>query len=371
MPSPEPPRLLFWETTSGCNLECAHCRRLAVSREMMADDLTTGEAKRFIADLARYAKPILVLSGGEPLVRPDIFELATYAGERGLPVSLATNGTLIDEATAACIAASGIQRVAVSLDGADAGTHDHLRRQPGSFQAALKGLHHLRRAGVALQINCTVTRHNAHQLEDVHAMALALGAGALHFFMLVPVGCGASIEKSHQLEAERYEEVLNWIYEKSKEDRIHMRPICAPHYFRVMRQRARLATQPRFVSEREGREPRRAEGRPVERSGSGLNAMTRGCLAGTGIAFVSHRGEVFPCGYLPLPAGNVRGGSFRDIWETSPLLQDLRDPSRLQGKCGDCEFRAVCSGCRARAWFASGDFLGEEPLCSYVPKNRP
>lgn len=331
MATPEPPRLLFWETTAGCNLECAHCRRLAVSREMMADDLTTEEAKRFIDDLAGVGKPILVLSGGEPLVRPDIFELAAHAREHGLPVSLATNGTLVDEATAACIAASGIQRVAVSLDGADAATHDHLRRQPGSFQAALRGLHHLRRAGVGLQINCTVTRHNVHQLEEVHALAVALGAGALHFFMLVPVGCGASIEKSHQLEAERYEEVLNWIYEKSKENRIHMRPICAPHYFRVLRQRAR------------------SEGRRVERTAHGFEAMTRGCLAGTGIGFVSHKGEVFPCGYLPLAAGNVRERSFREIWETSPLLKGLRDPSLLQGKCGACEFRVVCSGCRARA----------------------
>lgn len=353
-----PPRLLFWETTAGCNLECAHCRRLDVSRQMMADDLTTEEAKAFLDDVASYGRPILVLSGGEPLVRPDIFDLAVYARERGLPVSLATNGTLVDEATAVSIAASGIQRVAVSLDGADAATHDGLRREPGSFRAALRGLHHLRKAGVGLQVNTTVTLHNVHQLEEIYAMAVALGADALHLFMLVPVGCGATIEPTHQLEARRYEEVLNWIYEKAQTGPIHIRPICAPHYFRVLRQR-RVREMPREFG-------------PVFRhlspaSPPEFHAMTRGCLAGTGIAFVSHRGEVFPCGYLPLVAGNVRERSFRDIWETSPVLNLLREPDLLGGKCGECEFRRICTGCRARAWLASGDLLGEEPLCVYEP----
>lgn len=341
-----PPRLLFWETTAGCNLECAHCRRLDVSP---AGDLSTDEARRFIENLASWAKPILVLSGGEPLVRPDILDLAAHARDCGLTVSLATNGTLVDDALARSIAQSGIRRVAVSLDGSDPVTHNALRRQPGSFEAALAGCQSLLRAGLELQINCTVTRHNANRLEGVYRLALDLGARALHFFLLVPVGCGASIEVSHQLEAQRYEEVLNWIYDKSREGRIHLRPICAPHYFRVLRQRAR------------------EEGSSIPQRQGGFEAMTRGCLAGTGIVFVSHRGEVFPCGYLPRVAGNVREKSFQEIWEGSPALQDLRNPDLLGGKCGACEFRRVCSGCRARAWFATGDPLAEEPLCAYVP----
>lgn len=342
-----PPRLVFWETTAACNLACAHCRRPDISA---AGDLSTPEAEAFLEDLSSYARSILVLSGGEPLVRPDLLDLASYARDLGLTVSLATNGTLVDAEWAKRISASGIRRVAVSLDGADSATHNALRLQPGSFEAALEGCRHLLRAGLELQINCTVTRHNADRLEGVYRLALDLGARALHFFLLVPVGCGASIGKSHQLEAERYEEVLNWIYEKSKEDRIHMRPICAPHYFRVLRQRARV------------------EGRPVARQRDGFEAMTRGCLAGTGIVFVSHRGEVFPCGYLPLAVGNVRERPFREIWESSPVLRDLRDPDLLGGKCGVCEFRRVCSGCRARAWSECGDALAEEPLCLYRPR---
>lgn len=345
VPAP-PPRLLFWEATAACNLACAHCRRLDASA---AGDLTTKEARRLIEDLASWARPILVLSGGEPLVRPDILDLAAHAGDLGLTVSLATNGTRVDDALARSIAQSGIRRVAVSLDGADPATHNALRRQPGSFEAALEGCRRVREAGLSLQINCTVTRHNADRIEEVYCLALDLGADALHFFLLVPVGCGADIGESHQLEAQRYEEVLNWIYDKSRENRIHLRPICAPHYFRVLRQRAR------------------AEGRPVERRADGFHAMTRGCLAGTGIAFVSHRGEVFPCGYLPRVAGSVRERPFRDIWEGSPVLRELRDPDLLGGKCGACEFRRVCTGCRARAWFATGDPLAEEPLCAYVP----
>jgi radical SAM protein with 4Fe4S-binding SPASM domain len=346
-PGIAPPRLVFWETTAACNLACAHCRRFDLSSE---GDLTSEEARAFIEDLASHSSgTILVLSGGEPLVRPDVLDLAAHARDAGLAVSLATNGTLVDADLARGIAASGIRRVAVSLDGADPETHNALRRQPGSFEAALAGCRNLLRAGLELQVNCTVTRHNAHQLPEIHDLAVALRARALHFFLLVPVGCGASIGTSHQLEARRYEEILNWIHDRSQEGRIHMRPICAPHYFRILRQRSR------------------AGGASALRAREGFEAMTKGCLAGTGIAFISHSGDLFPCGYLPLRAGNIRERRFRTLWEESPVLRELRDPDRLGGKCGECEFRRVCSGCRARAWSESGDVLAEEPLCLYEP----
>jgi len=345
-------RLLFWETTAGCNLECVHCRRLDVSKELMKNDLTTDEAFRFIADLTSFAKPILVLSGGEPLFRPDIFDIATHARDQGLPVALATNGTLITEPVAQKIVAAGIRRVAISIDGADETTHDNFRRQPGSLAAALNGFRHLKRLGMSMQINCTVTKHNFHQIETLYAMARDLGADALHLFMLVPVGCGVQIAESAMLPAEEYERVLNWLYDKSGLGELHLKATCAPHYFRIYHQR-------------------RTENRQLKTENhSDMSAMTKGCLAGSAICFVSHTGDVFPCGYLPVSAGNIRRQTMADIWNNSPVFQRLRDDDQLEGKCGCCEFKKVCMGCRARAFYETGgDYMAEEPYCIYTPRH--
>jgi len=361
-------RLLFWETTAGCNLECVHCRRLDVSKQLMQSDMTTAEALNFVTGLAAYAKPILVLSGGEPLFRPDIFDIARHAGNAGLPVALATNGTLIDDAVAGRIVDAGIRRVAISIDGADETTHDKFRQQPGSLAAALRGFRYLRARGMSMQINCTVTKHNLHQVETLYGMARELGAEALHLFMLVPVGCGVQIAESNMLPAEEYERVLNWMYDKSKERALHLKATCAPHYFRVMRQRAR--------DEGVRIEATHSHGKPASagKPGSGhpggdMAAMTKGCLAGSAICFVSHTGEVFPCGYLPVSAGNVRRQGVQEIWERSDVFTRLRDDSQLEGKCGCCEFKRVCMGCRARAYYESrGDYMAEEPYCAYEPK---
>ncbi|MGA2139174.1 MAG: radical SAM protein [Verrucomicrobiia bacterium] len=368
-------RLLFWETTAGCNLECIHCRRLDVSKQLMKNDLSTQEALVFVRNLAEFAKPILVLSGGEPLFRPDIFQIAMHATERGLPVALATNGTLIDERVAHTIVDSGIRRVAISIDGADETTHDRFRRQQGSLAAALNGFRNLRRLGMSMQINCTVTKHNVYQVEALYAMAKELGADALHLFMLVPVGCGVQIAESNMLPADEYERVLNWMYDKSKEGALHLKATCAPHYFRVMRQRAAIehvrieAThshgKPEHVQARGNR-----HGDPGGHSGGpNMAAMTKGCLAGSAICFVSHTGEVFPCGYLPVSAGNVKRQPMRNIWEHSTVFGHLRDVEQLEGKCGLCEFKKICLGCRARAFSATrGNYMAEEPHCVYQPR---
>ena len=359
-------RLLFWETTAGCNLECIHCRRLDVSRQLMHNDLTTAEALQLVRGLASFAKPILVLSGGEPLFRPDVFQIAVCARECGLLVALATNGTLIDEHMAYAIMDSGIQRVAISIDGADETTHDNFRRQPGSLAAALNGFRHLRRLGMSMQINCTVTKHNVNQIAKLYATALELGADALHLFMLVPVGCGVQIAESNMLPSEEYERVLNWMYDKSKARQIHLKATCAPHYFRVMRQRA--------TAEHVHIEASHSHGKPGGEhpggspGGHNMAAMTKGCLAGSSICFVSHTGEVFPCGYLPVSAGNVRRQSMSEIWNGSEVFARLRDPDQLEGKCGLCEFKKICLGCRARAFYASGNYMAEEPYCVYEPK---
>jgi len=355
-------RLVFWETTAGCNLECVHCRRLDVSQQLMLSDLSTKSALKFVEDLARLARPILVLSGGEPLFRPDIFQIAAHARDCGLPVALATNGTLITETVARSIVEAGIRRVAISIDGADEATHDNFRRQAGSLAAALRGFHHLRSLGMSLQINCTITKHNVHQIDQLYALAKHVGAEAMHLFMLVPVGCGVQIAESNMLPADEYERVLNWMYDKSKLGELHLKATCAPHYFRVMRQRA--------TQEHVRLQPSHSHGKPGEHPHN-MAAMTKGCLAGSAICFVSHTGEVFPCGYLPVSAGNIQRQSMREIWEGAEVFGRLRDDSQLGGKCGCCEFKRICMGCRARAFYeAHGDYMAEEPFCIYEPKRR-
>jgi heme b synthase len=312
--------------------------------------MTTEQGMTLINSLLEVGRPILVFSGGEPLSRPDILTLARYARDRGLTTALATNGTLVDETMARGIAAAGIGRVAISIDGANPDTHDKFRGIPGSFEKALQGFQHLKQAGMSLQINCTLARHNAREREDIYQLALKLGADALHIFMLVPVGCGIEIAADSQLPADEYETILNWFYDKSREAKLQTKATCAPHYYRIMRQRAK------------------AEGAKLSYATHGMDAVTRGCLAGTSVCFVSHKGEVFPCGYLPVTAGNVLEQPFHEIWEDSLVFARLRDTANLKGKCGICEYRNVCEGCRARAYGETGDYLAEEPYCTFRPR---
>ncbi|MBP9127797.1 MAG: radical SAM protein, partial [Elusimicrobia bacterium] len=354
-----PPRLIFWETTAACNLRCVHCRRLDVLDQVSRDDLSTETAQAMIADIAQNYKPILVLSGGEPLFRPDILELAIFARDRGLRVALATNGTLVTAEKARAIRDAGVARVSISLDGAQAATHDRFRGA-GQFDRALQGFDHLKREGVSLQINMTVTRFNAHELPDLYEKAVARGAAALHLFMLVPVGCGVQIADSDMLPSEEYEKWLHWFFDREMERKIELKATCAPHYFRIVRQRSK---------EIGGLPPshHRQESKGATHPHQALHQTTKGCLAGQGVCFVSHTGEVFPCGYLPLTVGNIRRTNFKTLWETSPVFQSLRDPSQLEGKCGVCSFKYVCGGCRARAYYSHGDALAEEPHCVYLP----
>lgn len=341
-------RLVFWETTAGCNLECIHCRRLDISKEMMKDDLSTEESLSLIEQIGEAGEGIiLVLSGGEPLFRPDIFHIARHAKKQGLTLALATNGTLVDKDMAKKIADAGIDRVSISLDGADADTHNAFRRLPGSFEAAIRGMKNLKDLGMEVQLNSTIARHNEHQVKELYQLAQDLGAIALHIFMLVPVGCGVQIAEDQMLEPEKYEEILNWFYDISKEGKIQTKATYAPHYFRIMRQRAK------------------EEGIKVTPKTHGMAAMTKGCLAGSSVCFVSHRGQVFPCGYLPVEAGNIRKTHFKDIWENSEVFTNLRNPENLQGKCGICEYKKVCMGCRARAYYEKGNYMAEEPYCIY------
>jgi AdoMet-dependent heme synthase len=354
------PRLIFWELTTGCNLRCVHCRASATELSS-PDDLSTEEALGLIDQFAEYAPLILVLSGGEPLFRKDVFQLASYATSRGIKVALATNGTLVDEEVARKAKAAGIVRVAISLDGADAETHDGFRGIPGSFDRAIRGMRYLQAEGIGVQINSTVTKRNAGQLQLIYELALSLNAAALHTFLLVPVGCGLEIAESQMIPSDEYERLLNWFYDREKEAKIEMKATCSPHYYRVRRQRM-------AEDRRNGIEPPASFGASPHSRHPDLSAVTRGCLAGTGVCFVSHKGQVQPCGYLPLAAGQLREQTFRDVWENSTLFESLRDTDNLEGKCGCCEFRNVCEGCRARAYADTGNYLGEEPHCVYVPR---
>lgn len=350
-PTNHPLRLVFWETTAGCNLECTHCRRLDVSRELMKTDLTTAEGIGLIDQIAETGQPVLVFSGGEPLMRPDVFDLAAHARNRGLMVALASNGTLIDEAMAEKIARTGFDRVSVSLDGADAATHDRFRMQAGSFDKTMAALDHLRRLGVETQINCTIARHDKDQIEAVLRLGERVGAVAVHYFLLVPVGCGEQIAEDQMLSSQEVEDRLRLIDNLQQTTSLQIKPTCAPHYYRIIRQQAREQSRPRSDHGRQGP----------------LHSITRGCLAGTAVCFVSHEGRVFPCGYLPVAAGDIRRTRFGEIWNNSEVFRQLRDFSLLTGKCGLCPFKNVCGGCRARAFYEFNDYLAEEPFCAYEP----
>ena len=365
-----PLRLVFWETTKACNLSCRHCRAVP-QRSLGPREMTTRQAFDLIDAIAAVARPVLVMSGGEPLFRPDLFDLAEYGVESGFRMALATNGTLVDARIAAKIADAGFSRVAISLDGAAPDTHDRFRGQPGAHARAVAGIRALRDEGVSVQINSTIAKHNVAELPDILDFALSLDADALHLFMLVPVGCGLEIAPAEMLPADEYERVLHWFDEQAKTCPIDLKATCAPHYYRIRAQRLEAARREGDFSETFIAPGTRAKAAPMLLHGYGhgqhLSAMTRGCLAGTAVCFISNEGEVYPCGYLPVSAGNTRVERFGDIWNRSPIFEQLRNPAALDGKCAACRFESICGGCRARAYAATGSFLAEEPFCSYRP----
>jgi AdoMet-dependent heme synthase len=366
--APTPPlRLIFWETTKACNLECKHCRAVPV-KGLGPLDLTTPEAFALMEGIAEIARPVFILSGGEPLYRPDIFDIAKYGKALGFRMALATNGTLVDADIARRVEDAGISRVSVSLDGALEQTHDGFRGVSGAWKDAIRGIRTLRARGISVQINSTVARHNVNELPDLLNLALGLECDALHIFMLVPVGCGLELAESAMLPADEYERVLHWFYDRSKDVSIDLKATCAPHYFRVRAQRIVEERQHGDRSTPFVAHGTRLKAAPDPAGGRPLSSMTRGCLAGTAVCFVSNQGEVFPCGYLPVSAGSVRQQPFREIWRGAEVFQNLRNPDALEGKCGVCRYHAICAGCRARAYAESGNYMTEEPYCNYEPQ---
>jgi heme b synthase len=341
------PRIIAWEITRSCNLSCVHCRAAAEFGHYHGE-LSLDEIKATIDNIVTISNPIIILTGGEPLMRPDIWEIVDYAHEKGAMPVIGTNATLITEDIAAKMAEHKIPRISVSIDFPTAEGHDKFRGQPGCFEETIRGIKMAKAHGVGVQINTTVTTHNAHLLEEIHDLAESLNVDAFHIFMLVPTGRGSEL-LAQELPPEEYERVLTWAYYRQQTSPLHFKPTDSPHYYRIIRQLAK------------------AEGKKVTREEYGLDAMTRGCLGGITFCFISHVGDIQPCGYFDRQLGNVKEKPFSDIWTESNVFNDLRDYSLLKGKCGACEYKAVCGGCRARALELTGDYLAAEPYCAYVP----
>lgn len=328
-------RLIFWETTRACNLGCPHCRASATGMRSK-DELTTAEAKNFIRDAASFSKPILVFSGGEPLVREDIFELINYAKSSGLKPALATNATMIDKEVAVRLKENGLSLAAVSIYGATCESHDAFCGKERAFTETLEGIGNLKQENIPFQVNTTITRKNVNEIEELARFSLKIGAVSFHVFFLVPTGRGKLLGEDEILPFE-YEETFNRLFDLQMSFPLPIKVTCAPHYYRILHTRSKETN------------------------------VSKGCLAGQSVCFISYKGEVFGCGYLPVPAGDLRKDDFKKIWFESEVFKALRDESNLEGKCGVCEFKTVCGGCRARAFAATGDYLKEEPDCVYQP----
>lgn len=349
-------QLVAWELTRSCNLYCAHCRGSA-SYGQYCGELSTEECYRVIDQILEVGNPILILTGGEPLLRRDILQIARYATSRGMRVVMGSNGTLLNDTTAAEMKEVPIARLGVSLDFPTEKQQDEFRGQPGAFRQAMAGISRARKAGIDVQINSTITKLNVGYLDELLSLALEKGAVAFHPFLLVPTGRGKGLE-AVELSPQDYEDTLNWIYDRQQEleGRMFFKPTDAPHYLRIMKQRQK----------QNGEKKTAACAAPGHGQGT-VHSITRGCLAGVGFCFINHRGSVRGCGYFDVEAGNLRGATFGEVWENSPLFRDLRDLSGLKGKCGACEYRRICGGCRARAYEATGDYLEAEPYCVYQP----
>jgi radical SAM protein with 4Fe4S-binding SPASM domain len=334
-----------WEMTTACNLNCIHCH--ASGGKRAPDELTTEEAKRLIGQLAQVsAFRMMAYTGGEPLVRPDLFELLAYSQALGFTNTMATNATLIDDEVAERLRHYGLVIAAVSLDGFDAETHDYVRGQPGTFEATLEGIRALRRAGILLHINITVMEYNLDQLEPLMSLVDELGTGILLMYQLVPVGRGRGIEKA-ALDLGANERLIRFMAQAQRVTHAIMEPVAGPQYWPFLLQRSGIHSG------------------PLLRLGE---AVFHGCSAGRGFVYVKPNGDVWPCPFIEVNCGNVRETPFSSIWRTSPILQDLRRREELlQGRCGDCEYRRLCGGCRGRAWATTGDYLAEDPSCFIHP----
>jgi len=330
-----------WEMTTACNLNCVHCH--TAGGEPGADELTTEQAKLLLDDLSRVGNfRMMAFTGGEPLMRPDLFELLAYSGELGFTNTIATNATLIDDKVARRLRDHGVVIAAVSLDGFTAETHDRVRGMTGSFDAAVEGMRALTGAGILLHINITAMEYNMNQLNRLMTLVDDLDTGILLIYQLVPVGRGRSIEKA-ALGKDANEWLANFMAQAQGQTNAIMEPVAGPQYWPFLLNRARISSgMALYMAEK----------------------VFHGCSAGRGFVYIKPDGAVWPCPFIEVSCGNVRENPFMDIWTGSKILNELRRREwLLKGQCGECQYRRMCGGCRGRAWASTGDYLAEDPCC--------
>ena len=346
------PLVMSWNVTRECNMKCSHCYINATDKKL-SNELTTQEGKNLMDQICQVSKPLLILSGGEPLLRSDIYELIQYGTSKGLKMGLGSNGSLIDDTVAAKLKAAGIATVSVSLDSNIPSQHNEFRGVAGAWQKAVDACKSLRKNNVLVQVNTTLTHENYNQIDDIMALAESIGVENFHLFFLVPTGRGTKLT---DISPQKYEDMISTTFAKVSKHRLNVRPSCAPQFMRI------------------------AKGMGLD-----MRQWVRGCMAGMYYCRIYPNGDVTPCPYLPIKLGNIREKTFKDIWFNSSIFKALRDPNCLKGKCGVCEYRALCGGCRARAYGLSSDFidycgdlhepselksdyLTEDPWCVYQPK---
>jgi len=333
------PHLIAFEVTRRCRYYCKHCR--ANAGPQGDEELTTQQCKKIIASIAKFAKPILILTGGEPMERPDLYEIIEYAKEKGLRVVMATCGYFLDDDSIAKLKKAGVSALSFSIDGATAETHDHFRDTTGAFDTVIKAVEMAHKVKMPFQINTTIHKQNAGEIVGIAELAKRLGAICFNTFMLVPTGRATEMDDA-VLDPIQYEYILNELLRIKFKKEIDIRVTCGPAFARICEQ---------------------AKAR-------GLIGEGTGCMGGKGFGFISFKGDVQTCGFLDVPAGNLvdNNYNFAKIWRESKFLNEIRDTAKFEGKCGDCEYVEVCGGCKARAMAMMGNYLAGDPICGYTPK---
>ena len=342
------PFTIAWEVTRACAFSCVHCRADAQHRRHPGE-LSTEEGYALIDRLTEFGSPILVFTGGDPMMRNDLFDLIRYADAAGLRCSLTPTATALPTfARLRKAQDAGVRRIALSLDAPTPEIHDEFRKVSGSWERTMTILHTAQSIGLSAQINTTVTTHNVDLLPDMVQFVRQVGAVQWSVFFLVPMGRGQQLS---MISPQEHERVLGWLHDLAQAGDFDVKATAAPMYRRIASQR-------------------RVSG-PVSGAGfafhDGLDRPVQGVNDGRGFLFISHLGEIMPSGFLPITAGNVRSDDVVDVYRSHPLFRELRDPDRLTGKCGVCEFREVCGGQRGRAYAVTGDHLESDPVCAYVP----
>jgi AdoMet-dependent heme synthase len=350
------PFTIAWEVTRACAYACVHCRADAMHTPD-PNELNTEEALRLIDRLADFGSPILIFTGGDPMMRKDLHELIAYAAQKGLRCSLTPTATALPTtARLEKVRDAGIRRIALSLDAPSAEIHDNFRQVAGSWQRTMDILHRAQEIGISVQVNTTISKHNVDILDEMVPFIQEVGAVQWSLFFLVPTG---RAQAKNMISPEEHERMFNWLYDLSKTAPFDIKSTAAPMYRRVAIERKR--------AEQGGDTSVTFQGAGFQYA-DGLNRPTRGVNDGNGFLFISHVGDIQPSGFLPITAGNVRTDDVIDVYRNSQLFTDLRTPDKIKGRCGICEYRDVCGGQRGRAYGVTGDYLESDPACLYIPQ---